>query len=404
MPPSSLKMMFYSHNTRGLGHAARTLSLIWAIHERMPDASVLWCSGATSNLFPLLPPNADLVKLPSYSATEREGGIDLFPARLQVPIPYIHAMREEILAATARAFRPNVLVVDYMPLGKQKEMETAIRLVRAMPDRLICLGMREIIDDIPTTQKAIRRSFREAILAYFDRVFIYGDTHVFDTIQEYGIPEEINRICAHVGYVVNRHISWGDPAQVRANVGCQESERLVVANFGGGRNAGEIVQKVLLAWKELTSVHVDHEFRLVIVLGPYFDQDQSAAVKAQAAELESVMILDVVPFLVKLINAADLFIGTSSYNLSAELLATETPAVLIPRTSVDSEQMMRAQALEHFGYVTLDPSAEASALVQAVLDLANRQEHRQAVATNGAAQVAAIIEKWAEQVPGTSFF
>lgn len=401
-PP--LKIMFYSHNTRGFGHAARTLSLIWALHQRLPGATMLWCSGATRPVFDLLPPCADNVKLPSYTAVEHFGRIDLAPARLALPLPQVHALREDLLTAAARAFRPNVLIVDYLPLGKQNELLPAVQAIRALPHRLVCLGMREIMEDVPMTRRMLPRSVLDPVRAYFDRIFIYGDSQVFDTLREYAIPEEFHGICHPVGYVANRHVEWGDPVRVRATLGCGASDVLVVANFGGGKNARAMLDPVLAAWAMLPRLAPARAYRLVIVLGPYADAGLGAELRQRTGHMADVTVIEDMPWLIRLINAADLVIGTSSYNLAAEVLATGTPAIFMPHTRVDAEQLMRARALERFGYVVVEPGEEHPApsvhIAEAVVRLTVDSPAPPAIMTDGADRVADHIVDWAGHLSG----
>jgi predicted glycosyltransferase len=382
------------------------ISLSWAFYDIMPESSILCCSGGSRNLFPLLPPNADYVKLPSYHAYEKEWGLELFPARLQLHMPQLHAIREEILAAVALAYRPNVLISDYLPLGKNGELEKAIRLTRSMPDRLICLGLREIMDDSSRIRKTLKRHVYGSVQTYFDVVFIYGDEQVFDTIKEYDIPEDIRNICLNVGYLVNKNKSWAKPDKIRADLGCKDSDRLVIANFGGGKNAEDLVFNVLLAWQEIVSIQPTKNLRLVIVLGPYANAKNCTDILALASKLGSVTVLDVVPWLVEFINAADLFVGTSSYNIGAELLATGTPAVLMPRQQVDSdEQTIRAKTFERFGYAAVKTPYAPSEIAQAILCMYMKKKgDSNMFSTDGATRVAKYVKKWSMNIPDASLY
>jgi len=193
---------------------------------------------------------------------------------------------------------------------------------------------------------------------------------------------------------------------VRASFGCGESDRLVVANFGGGKNARAMLDPVLAAWVRLPDRAPGQTFRLVIVLGPYADAGLGAAIRARVAEIANVTVIDEMPWLIRLIHAADLVIGTSSYNLAAEVLATGTPAVFMPHTRVDAEQDIRARALERLGYVTIQPDAGGAwspgSITEAVARLIADPPAPPEVATDGAAHVADHIAAWAARLPDGS--
>lgn len=391
------KIMLYSHNTRGFGHAARTISLAWAFYKLLPHSTTLCCSGGKHDLYSLLPPNADYVKIPSYHAKEQEGGLFVSPARLHIYQPQFDAIREEILTAVAHSYRPHVLIADYQPLGKKRELERAIQLIRVMPNRLICLGVRDIMNDPARAREWVEYTIYPSVKLYFDKVFIYTDPQIFDTAVVYNFPPDLQEQCEVVGYVANTSQDWETPAAIRTRLHLADSQRLVIANFGGGWNAAHLLNDTLDAWDMMTAREQD--LHLVLVLGPYVEPETRAHIVERCERVSSVTVFDTLPRLVEWINAAQAVIGTSSYNLSAELLATRTPAVFIPRLQSDSdEQMIRARALENAHLaLTVYPSTPAS-LAEALYTVLGWQPHLlPEAATDGAARVAHFLGEWRDQ-------
>lgn len=389
------RIMLYSHNTRGFGHAARSINLAWGVYRCLPEASILYCTGGAHPVYTLLPPNADVVKLPTLEASSDSSGADVTtrPARLLLRLSRVRAIRAAILTGVAESFRPHVLIADHFPLGKRNELEPALRSVRACSKHLIALGLRDVLNDPVRTQAYLAEQVYPVVRELVDQVFIYGDAAVYDPVRAYDMPDDIAQRCMMVGYVTPSHRPGGDPVHVRARLGCALQEPLILVNFGGGRDTGAQVQTVLDAWSLIAA---DEPVHLVIVGGPYAALDES--VYTQANQLPRVQVIDVVPWLVDLIHVADLFIGTSSYNLAAELLAAGTPAILLPRAQVDSlEQTIRAEALARRSQFTWLADPDPAALAQAIRDMRARPETAPGdppIDITGADTVARYVQQW----------
>src|SRR5439155_794765 len=80
-------------------------------------------------------------------------------------------------------FRPNLVLVDHMPGGANRELVPALRLIRALNySTRVVLGVRDIIDD-PAVTCAVwqREGFYDTLRRYYDSVLIYGSPDVFAT-------------------------------------------------------------------------------------------------------------------------------------------------------------------------------------------------------------------------------
>src|SRR5207247_6942343 len=104
--------------------------------------------------------------------------------------------------AVLRSFDADVLVVDKVPRGVFDELLPSLEMLRARARARIVLGLREILDDA----EAVRREWDEgdytsAIRAFYDRIWVYGDRSVYDTVTEYGFPEDIAQRVRFTGYL-----------------------------------------------------------------------------------------------------------------------------------------------------------------------------------------------------------
>src|SRR5512138_1644155 len=108
------RIMFYSHDTYGLGHLRRTLSIATQLAQDLPTASQLIVTGSTVAGAFDVPDRSDLIKLPSLS--KRKDGRYKARSLPLSPSQVIHWRKQMILQA-AMAFQPDLLLVDKSPAG-----------------------------------------------------------------------------------------------------------------------------------------------------------------------------------------------------------------------------------------------------------------------------------------------
>jgi predicted glycosyltransferase len=98
MARSRTCVLFYSHDTFGLGHTRRTLAISRAVSRSLRDASVLVATRSSLVLSLRLAPAVDYVKLPCVT----KAGDDRYEAKtLDVEFETLRSLREAILFATA---------------------------------------------------------------------------------------------------------------------------------------------------------------------------------------------------------------------------------------------------------------------------------------------------------------
>src|SRR5690606_21375233 len=97
-------------------------------------------------------------------------------------------VRAGVIDGALSAFRPDVLVVDKVPLGVGGELLPALRRLRADGRTACVLGLRDVLD----TPEVAVREWREqrstsVIERFFDEVWVYGDARVYDPLTEYAL-------------------------------------------------------------------------------------------------------------------------------------------------------------------------------------------------------------------------
>ena len=100
-------------------------------------------------------------------------------------------------------YQPDVVLVDKKPLGLRNELKPALSYLRRnRPDTRMLLVLRDIIDGPePTIRTWRNRGYYDAVSRFFDHIAVLGCPDIFDTRQEYELPETLVRRTHFCGYV-----------------------------------------------------------------------------------------------------------------------------------------------------------------------------------------------------------
>lgn len=349
---SGTRILHYCHDSYGLGHLRRTLALAHRVRERLPDATQLVVSGAAHTDGWSLPAGADWVKLPSVV---KVGPGEYRPRSLECSFDSALQLRQDIVLAAARHFRPDVFVVDHVPSGLDGEALPALRYASAAGARLI-LGLRDVLDEGALVRRAWRKGGVHALLdRLYDRIVIYGDASVYDLVEEYDFSPAAAAKARYVGYL--RAPRPAPAALVRERLGVGD-DRLVVVTAGGG---GDGFCLLAAALDSLASEPLERS-QAILVAGPLMPEEERAELARRAAgSSRNVRLLTSVPELDDIVAAADAVISMGGYNTVREILTYARPALIVPRIRPRLEQLIRAEALARRHLVRMLHPAELTA-------------------------------------------
>jgi predicted glycosyltransferase len=385
------RILLYGHDTFGLGHLRRNVTLAHRLARDFPTAHLLALTGSPQAHALPLPPRFDFVKIPS--ATKDAGGAYRSRA-LDLSLGELTDLRSRLIAETMLSYRPDVVLVDHAPSGMAGELIHPLdRLRAAHPSVHLVLGLRDVIDE----PERVRADWAKAdLLSWmdrtYDRVFIYGAPGVGPSPEEYGLSPRLNGRVRHTGYVL-----WAEPGasreEVRARLGLASGDALVVATVGGGGDGDAVLSSLLTAFAGGERPGM----RLVVVTGPLMAGATARALREQAASNPGVTMIEFDPDLPALVAAADCVVSMGGYNSMTELLAAGTPGVIVPRVEPRLEQWIRASAMAQRGLCTLVHPADASPrrLADAVMAslLTGRRTIPLPFRVDGAARVSAEVRE-----------
>jgi predicted glycosyltransferase len=332
-----------------LGHLRRTFALARAVSEHDPRSTCLILSGSPVAPSYALPDRVETVKLPSL-AKEEDGAYHSL--RLDIPLEDAQNLRGQMALAAARAFEPDVLVVDKTPLGLRGELTPTLDHLADTRCRLV-LGLRDIDDSPDNVRRDWRgRRLRQLIRRYYDAILVYGPESSPDALDilewnDLGMPIH------HVGYV-----GQPVPTEVPQDM---PSEYLLVTP-GGGADGLRVLVTVADALRQSPIA-----MSTVMVTGPLMGRGEVEQLLSRTQGLD-IRVEDFRTDMAAVIAAARAVVAMAGYNTVAELMMARKPALLIPRVRPREEQLVRASALAEAGLCAmlhpdrLSPTAMREAL------------------------------------------
>jgi predicted glycosyltransferase len=357
------RIALYGHDTVGLGHLRRNLTLARTLAGPSVDADVLVVAGAPeAAVFPR-PEGVDVVTLPSVGKDASGGYVS---GGLAIPLDEVVAIRAAVLRAALGSFAPDLLVVDKVALGLGGELAPALRRVRSRFGTRTVLGLRDVLDD-PRAARTEWRRLRttEALREHYDEVWVYGDPAVHDLTDACHVPPGLRAVVHHVGYLADGRTGPPVPPP-----GPPPGAPYVVGLVGGGQDGSRLAAALAGAAGRTGVPHV------VLVAGPYLPAATLDTLRRCAGPA-----LTVVPFATepeRWLAGAEAVVSMGGYNTVAEVLPTSTPALLVPRTAPRLEQWVRAERLAALGLVdVLHPAdLEPGRLARWVVEAAGRRVPR----------------------------
>src|SRR5215831_3053451 len=101
-------------------------------------------------------------------------------------------LRGRTIRAALKEFKPDLLLVDNLPRGAYRELDPALRQLKAAGQTRCVLGLRDVLDEPWSVHRDwFRWKFEEALNEYYDAIWVYGDPAIYNMIDEYRFPATI---------------------------------------------------------------------------------------------------------------------------------------------------------------------------------------------------------------------
>lgn len=389
--PRRRRIAFYSHDTQGLGHIRRNIALAGAIVAAEPDTDVLVLTGAPQATSLPLPPNTEVVTVPTV-AKDADGR---YAARtFAMDLASVLTLRSNLITTALMAFAPDVVVVDKVARGLDGELEQGLAALRAVRGHTtgarprVVLGLRDILDDPLTATREWRAAgTTQAIAEHYDEVWVYGDRSVVDVARAYDLPAAVATKIRYTGYLAEGR-SEGLVAPRDEPRRRPVPRPYVLCMVGGGQDGYDTT----LAFAR-TTYPPGHTG--VIVTGPYMQPSLRRRLTSIAEERGDLLVRDFVTNSIELIAGARAVVSMGGYNTVCEVLTEDVPGLVIPRVRPRLEQLVRAERLSGLGLVDsmhpdhVVPERLSAWLADAVTSPAARD--RSAIALDGLRRVPTLV-------------
>jgi predicted glycosyltransferase len=289
--------------------------------------------------------------------------------------------RDQLLAAVAD-FRPDILVIEMFPFGRRPfrfELLPLLDWAAAQnPRPLVASSVRDILVDKGKPGRALE--IAQLVRHSFDVVLVHGEEKLVPFGRTFPAAEAIADRLHYTGYVVD----------VPSVPKFDRAKGEVLVSAGGGA-VGAPLLRAALAARPLSPLR-DRQWRLIAGQNlPVADYD---ALRAEVAGDPGIALDRHRADFTQLLASCHVSLSQAGYNTVMEILALNTPAVVVPfAEGAESEQALRAQLLAERGALDcLDAAGLDPAILAATLDgRAKAGGPAMQVATDGARRSAEIL-------------
>jgi len=343
----------YSHDTYGLGHIRRTMTI--AGYLRSLSTNILILTGSPIAGRFSLPENVDFVRVPGMIKKTND---EYHSLSIRIDAEHALNIRKSIILATAKSFQPDLFIVDKEPLGLKREVLPVLKWFKKHhPRTRTILGLRDIMDDRETVcrdwqHKKVYRYLEEL----YSEIWVYGRQDIYDAAEEYRIPESVRAKMFFTGYLPRRVAPKTSTRKTRKKFCVKDDQRMIVVTAGGGGDGFKMMDTYLGMFES----YLLPEVTSVLITGPFMPKEQRRHLAKRAKPFK----IKVLPFysrMEEMFGAADLVVSMGGYNTICEILSQQTPSLIIPRETPRKEQLLRAQAFKKQQLIDFIPWGELNA-------------------------------------------
>ncbi|MDQ7248441.1 glycosyltransferase family protein [Dongia sedimenti] len=373
-------VLIHVQHLLGIGHLQRAAAIAGALRERGARVVLATGGAAVPQVEAALERRGvEIVRLAvarsadsSFSALVDENG--------KVVDDAWKARRRDAVLALFAATKPDILITEMYPFGRRPfrfELMPLLEAARARPQRPLIAG--SVRDILVTKQKPGRaEEMAETARRFYDLVLVHSDPKLIPFEASFPCAGEIQDLIRYTGYVTEAK----PPA-----TGADRRAGEILISAGGGAVGWPLLQAAVGA--RALSAQRDRPWRLITGGNlPQADFDQLRAM-AGGFTVERFRT-----DFKELLARCRVSVSQGGYNTVLEILASRTPAVIVPfAEGAESEQTDRARLLAAKNLLRLLPAPELEArrLAREIDHAAVMQIPSFTINLDGARQSAAII-------------
>lgn len=330
--------MLYSHDTFGLGHLRRSRALASAITFANPTTSALILTGSPVAGRFTFPQRVDHLRLPGVTKLADGSYVS---QSMDMTIEETTKLRAGLIRATAKQYKPDILIVDKEPTGFRGELLPTLDDLQSGGQAKLVLGLRDVLDE-PEVLAAEwqRKGALSATEDYYDDIWVYGLRSIYDPTSGLDLSARTRARMHWTGYLRRDLCPVDEPPQ----------QPYILITPGGGGDGKAMVDLVLAAYEH----DPDLGPRAVLVYGPFLTGEDREAFEVRVANLNGrVTSTGFDSQIETLFAGAEGVVCMGGYNTFCEVLSFDKRAVIVPRTVPRLEQWIRASRAEDLGLIRM---------------------------------------------------
>ncbi len=375
------RVMIYVQHLLGVGHFRRAQQLASALTRR--EFQVDLVSGGMPVSSPGMP-GVTMHQLPPTYCADASFSRLLDANGEDVDETWRNHRRQQLLELFDQ-LSPQVLITETFPFGRRMMRFELIPLLQRARDSRHCLQIVSSIRDIlqPKTRPGRNREICDLVETCYDHVLVHGDPALARLEDSFADAHRISHKLAYSGYI----------CQARAKTATESGPAGDVLVSAGGSDTGLALLAAAIAARPQTRLSHRH-WRILV--SPAIDEAAFQRLREQAPP--DVTVERNRDDFSSLMQQASLSISQAGYNTITDILGSCAASVVIPFTEANEiEQLLRARLLQDRGrLVMLKPDQLSATSLAAAVDSALDLDTSFAVDLDGAANSAAMIEKWLE--------
>ena len=329
-----MRIAFYSQHVLGAGHYFRSLEIASSL---APHQVHMICGGTSVEAD--MPPNTKRHFLPELMMDSE------FKTLLsEEPLEEVREERKKRLMDIMRDVRPDLFLVELFPFGRKKFGFELLPVLNALgsgelPPCPAVVSLRDILVEKKDQDKFETRVLKH--LELFHGILVHADPKLATLEETFSRVRDIQVPISYTGYVTPKP-RQGQGKAIRARLGLDAADKLILASAGGGNVGGDFLRAVLEG-SIVMAKNTRH--MLLMFTGPFLPDGEFEAVSNRAQEHGHIRVERFTNAFLEHLDAADLSVSMAGYNTSMNLLSSGTYGLVFPFAQ-NREQGMRAARLE----------------------------------------------------------
>jgi len=330
---SQPRILIFTHDGRGLGHLRRLARLGKVLQQ---NSAVLFITGHREASW-LVPPECEYIHLPNLDSLDprrsRQWGRKPF---MSDDLSVGRALRRDVIHGVIQRFRPDGIILDYLPLGMDEEMREFVSGTPECRKYFISRGILGSPDQV--YRDVLTPSAVQSLRDEYHTILVMSDSKIIDMAQEYSLESGIADKIAYVGYAAEP-VNSGAIEGIRSRRMLSKDAKWVVCAAGGGKEGELLIQR---CW-EVAQIFPECYFDIVV--GPRSRLLLESEVWADGNRIHLVPSDD--RQLPIMHAAADVVIIRGGYNSLIEACMGEGRIIVVP-IMTDYEQVNHAKRLSEY--------------------------------------------------------